>query len=262
MKTIVFTFDDGRLDNYEIAYPIMAKYHFCGTVYLTSGYIDSSWDGASATFKSSEAALSWDQIQLLGEEGWEIGLHGDQHKTNCKDWGDALRKMDAHHKELVSIGCSYPNSKVEQGTVDEILDSEYGRRIKYIRGGRVRNTKTLSSRLLYIMYRFFKMQYAFNRFNREAVFRKEELACRQFRMRLPSVVVRYEDDPQQILRFISQLPEESAVILMFHSILPENHRRYGVDPWNWSMKRFEILCKEISACGYEVKTMMELFEGI
>ena len=45
MKFIAFTFDDGRSDNYLLAKRIMDKYHFRGTVYVTTGFIDGTWEG-------------------------------------------------------------------------------------------------------------------------------------------------------------------------------------------------------------------------
>ena len=45
-----------------------------------------------------------------------------------------------------------------------------------------------------------------------------------------------------ILGLIDALAEESLCVLMLHSILPEEHRNYGREPWNWSAARFEQLC--------------------
>ena len=45
MKFIAFTFDDGRSDNYLLAKQIMDNYNFRGTVYVTTGFIDGTWEG-------------------------------------------------------------------------------------------------------------------------------------------------------------------------------------------------------------------------
>lgn len=39
-KTVSITFDDGYLDNYTCAYPILTKYGFSATIFVTTGLID------------------------------------------------------------------------------------------------------------------------------------------------------------------------------------------------------------------------------
>jgi len=40
--TVVITFDDGYLDNYELAAPILKKYNFPVTIYLATEYVSRS----------------------------------------------------------------------------------------------------------------------------------------------------------------------------------------------------------------------------
>ena len=44
MKYIAITFDDGRSDNYSQAKRIMDKHKLKGTVYITTGFIDGTWE--------------------------------------------------------------------------------------------------------------------------------------------------------------------------------------------------------------------------
>lgn len=66
-KPVVITFDDGYVDNYTNAYPIMQKYGFTGTVFMVSGWLNGS------------GYLSEQQLRELADAGWEIGGHTVNH---------------------------------------------------------------------------------------------------------------------------------------------------------------------------------------
>ncbi|MPN40040.1 hypothetical protein SDC9_187575 [bioreactor metagenome] len=39
-KSIVITFDDGYLDNWVFAYPLLKKYEFCATVFVNPDFVE------------------------------------------------------------------------------------------------------------------------------------------------------------------------------------------------------------------------------
>jgi len=63
----IITFDDGNLDNYTNAYPIMKKYGFIGVVYVVQNYIDA------------DRYMTSEQIHELLAAGWELGSHTMNH---------------------------------------------------------------------------------------------------------------------------------------------------------------------------------------
>jgi peptidoglycan/xylan/chitin deacetylase (PgdA/CDA1 family) len=65
---IMITFDDGNLDNYTKAFPIMQKYGFTGVLYIVANYL------------GVDGYLSREQILEMHEAGWSIGSHGLSHK--------------------------------------------------------------------------------------------------------------------------------------------------------------------------------------
>ncbi len=66
-RPIVITFDDGNLDVYENAFPIMERYGFTGTVYIVANRLNS------------EGFLQAEELQELLNHGWEVGSHGMTH---------------------------------------------------------------------------------------------------------------------------------------------------------------------------------------
>ena len=115
--------------------------------------------------------------------------------------------------------------------------------VNYIRGGRKRDTKKLSSRILFGLYTLMHSQTAYNRFNKMNL----NTVPPKDNMSLSSVVIRCGDDPRMIAKFIEQSPDNTWNILMFHSILPENDSLYKADSWCYSKNDFEAFCKSLSS---------------
>ncbi len=66
---IIFTFDDGPVSDYLLAYPILKEYGIKGTSYIITKYID----------EGLEIKLSWDQVKEMSEYGWVFGGHTYDH---------------------------------------------------------------------------------------------------------------------------------------------------------------------------------------
>jgi len=66
-RPIILTFDDGHLNNYSIAYPIMKKYGFSGILYIVGEYMGVS------------NYMNADEIREMAQDGWEVGSHSMNH---------------------------------------------------------------------------------------------------------------------------------------------------------------------------------------
>ncbi|WP_261303800.1 polysaccharide deacetylase family protein [Paenibacillus andongensis] len=66
-KPVLLTFDDGYIDNYEQAMPLLAKYAFPATLFI------------SPEMNDQEGYLNWEQIKKMQEAGWDIQPHGMTH---------------------------------------------------------------------------------------------------------------------------------------------------------------------------------------
>jgi peptidoglycan/xylan/chitin deacetylase (PgdA/CDA1 family) len=76
-RPIVFTFDDGYRSNMEVAWPIMQRHGFTGTIFLVSDLIGSTnrWDADEI----QEPLLARDEILELRAAGMTFGSHTRTH---------------------------------------------------------------------------------------------------------------------------------------------------------------------------------------
>ncbi len=66
-RPMLITIDDGNLDNYTNAFPIMQKYGFTGVLYLVNNYV------------GTDKYMNREQILEMVRAGWEVGSHSMNH---------------------------------------------------------------------------------------------------------------------------------------------------------------------------------------
>lgn len=83
-KPILITFDDGYIDNYQQAYPIMKKYGYRGTIFIITGFV-----------APNGRYLDWPMIEEMSKNGFTFESHTVNHKP--------LRNVDAEtlKRELI-----------------------------------------------------------------------------------------------------------------------------------------------------------------
>jgi len=82
------TFDDGSKDLMHHAFSVLREYNAPATVFVVTDMVSCArffpWDvkrakEAKLTLRDEDRSLSWDQLRLLFDHGWEIGSHTVTH---------------------------------------------------------------------------------------------------------------------------------------------------------------------------------------
>jgi peptidoglycan/xylan/chitin deacetylase (PgdA/CDA1 family) len=117
-RPVVITFDDGNLDIYQYAYPIMHEMGFVGTFYIVANRLHSN------------GFVNASQLGEMINDGWEVGSHSMSHVDLTLDHSVARFEILQSRLTLedalgVSINTfAYPYGKIDEFIADQT--SQYG----------------------------------------------------------------------------------------------------------------------------------------
>ncbi|CAN7246799.1 polysaccharide deacetylase family protein [Paenibacillus sp. LjRoot56] len=123
-KPVLLTFDDGYVDNVEEAMPILAKYKFPATLFMSPGMVEDA------------GYLNWEQATQLQEAGWDIQPHGMTHphlpklsaEQQAYEITEARKLIEEKLGTQADVFC-YPYGEYNQTTVK--LLKEHGFRYAF-----------------------------------------------------------------------------------------------------------------------------------
>lgn len=89
-KPVLITFDDGYLDNYTNAYPILKKYGFTATIFLVTSLVGQD-----------ERFMTWEQVRTMQKDGFVFGSHTVSHAVLTDMTGEqVMQELVNSRKEL------------------------------------------------------------------------------------------------------------------------------------------------------------------
>ena len=100
-KLVVLTFDDSKASHYTVVRPLLKKYGFGATFFITEGF----------TFRTNkEDYLTWEQISQLHRDGFEIGNHTRDHMGVSKaDLPKLKEQVEAINAQCAAHGIPRPS---------------------------------------------------------------------------------------------------------------------------------------------------------
>jgi peptidoglycan/xylan/chitin deacetylase (PgdA/CDA1 family) len=119
-RSFLLTLDDGNLDNYTNAFPILQKYGFSGVIYLVGNYI------------GAEGYMSVNQVLEMANAGWEVGSHSLNHYDLTKLDPDSLRREVIDSRDFLEeklglpiLTFAYPFGAYNEAAVDNVQIAGY-----------------------------------------------------------------------------------------------------------------------------------------
>ncbi len=115
-KLVVLTFDDSKASHYSVVRPLLKKYGFGATFFITEGF----------TFRTNkDDYLTWEQIAQLHRDGFEIGNHTRDHLSAAKqnlprltEQVEAINAQCAAHGIPKPVSFAYPGNTIDPAALE------------------------------------------------------------------------------------------------------------------------------------------------
>src|SRR5262245_56672012 len=114
-KLVVLTFDDSKASHYTVVRPLLKRYGFGATFYITESF----------SFRSNKSDyLTWDQIAELHRDGFEVANHTRDHMAaskenlpNLKEQVEAINSQFTSHGIPRAVSFAYPGNAIDPGAL-------------------------------------------------------------------------------------------------------------------------------------------------
>ncbi|MBF0500931.1 MAG: polysaccharide deacetylase family protein [Candidatus Riflebacteria bacterium] len=131
-KPVMITFDDGYMDNYENAFPLMRRYGFTGLIFCMGDTLlrDNAWDHSPT--EASAPLMTIPQIREMCDAGFEIGAHTLSHPHLTEIGAESARREIAESRlkleEVLGtsiLSFAYPYGEYDDRTVELVREAGF-----------------------------------------------------------------------------------------------------------------------------------------
>ena len=101
-KLVVLTFDDSVASHHAVVRPVLKRYGFGATFFITEGF----------SFRTNKRDyMTWEQVRQLHEDGFEIGNHTRDHlAVSARTLGQLREQIEAINARCAEHGIPKPTS--------------------------------------------------------------------------------------------------------------------------------------------------------
>ncbi|MBE2225541.1 MAG: polysaccharide deacetylase family protein, partial [Anaerolineae bacterium] len=121
-KPVILTFDDGYLDNYENAFPILQEFGFIGTFFVITDLADQGAAGYA----------NWEQLEEMAAAGMRIESHTKSHPDLTENNRDGIIFQLLGSQETIAahIGYTprylcYPGGRYNEETMQLLAELDF-----------------------------------------------------------------------------------------------------------------------------------------
>lgn len=131
-KPVIITFDDGYMNNYENAFPILRQFDFPATVFIVAGLVGNVNQRMKTKGYPERPLVNWNEIEVMKKNGITIGSHTMSHpRLSLLESKDARREIEDSKKLLEdSLGVpinhfAYPYGDMNESIVSMVREAGY-----------------------------------------------------------------------------------------------------------------------------------------
>ena len=236
---ISFSFDDGRIDNYTIAYPILKKHQLPATFNITTGFVEGKFEKGALTYADP---MTVDMVKGIYQDStMEIAGHGYWHKNTFEDILQGKKELERHleinDKSIIS-GFASPGTGLNRNYYfahkDELTSEgiQYVRlSLRYLSHPQIKTFIRKVSRVLPFpfLYKWAYLDTLMDSIEDDLIY---------------SVPVLSSISISQLRSLIKgAIRRKKICVLMFHSIVEDGDIR---DHWDYERSKFEELCRYLA----------------
>jgi len=133
-NSVVITFDDGYLDNYTHAYPVLRKFNLSATIFLATDFIDSDnipdWEERRSN--GYRLMLNWEEVRTMAKDGVCFGAHTKSHLEFSESDSNNLIKEIIESKKIIERNAgikvntfAYPKGAYTKASVKAVKASNF-----------------------------------------------------------------------------------------------------------------------------------------
>lgn len=133
LRSVVLTFDDGYLDNYQYVFPILKKYGYTATIFVVANCVGKeNYFDARTGIQPENKLAGWDELKEMAQYGIIIGSHTLDHPRLAKISSEEALRQIRESKALIEKNLkkpvfffAYPYGSYKTDTVKLVKESGY-----------------------------------------------------------------------------------------------------------------------------------------